>query len=97
MVLTCQATGFKPLNLTWTKVGDPTFPSKQASGVSSLDLTIDNATTKDIGDYECKATNSLGTASKTTSTNRKYTTKRSTHFVRFKIAKKQRLITCLNH
>ncbi|KAL9962359.1 hypothetical protein ACROYT_G031453 [Oculina patagonica] len=56
---TCQAEGFPPPVLTWTRLGMPLPVGK--TEVKDGSLTIKNLSPADSGLYECVATNSMGT------------------------------------
>ena len=56
---TCQAVGFPPPVLTWTRLGMPMPVGK--TEVKDGNLTIKNLSPADTGLYECVATNSMGT------------------------------------
>jgi len=56
---TCQAEGFPPPVLSWTRPGMPLPVGK--TEVNDGSLTIKNLSPADSGLYECVATNSMGT------------------------------------
>ena len=56
---TCQAEGFPPPVLTWTRPAMPLPVGK--TEVKGGNLTIKNLSPGDGGIYECVATNSMGT------------------------------------
>ena len=56
---TCQAEGFPPPVLNWTRFGMPLPEGK--TEVKDGSLTIKNLSPADSGAYECVATNSMGT------------------------------------
>ena len=56
---TCQAEGFPPPVLSWTRLGMP-LPSGKTE-INGGILTIKNLSSVDSGLYECVATNSMGT------------------------------------
>ena len=55
----CQAVGFPPPVLTWTRSGMPLPVGK--TEVKDGSLTIQDLSPADTGLYECVATNSMGT------------------------------------
>ena len=56
---TCQAEGYPPPILNWTRLGMPLPFGK--TEVKEGNLTIRNVSPADSGLYECVATNSMGT------------------------------------
>jgi len=56
---TCEAEGFPPPKLSWTRLGKP-LPTGRTE-VEGGNLTIRNLSLADSGGYQCVATNSLGT------------------------------------
>ena len=56
---TCQAKGFPPPRITWTRLITP-FPAGKTE-IKEGNLTIRNLRPVDGGLYQCIATNSMGT------------------------------------